>query len=116
GGARFRAPRARLECRLALHPIAGDQPRYPPLRDPVITGDLRLRTALDEDSGDNQTSLRHQLKLTEHLFRCLETPHSHVLKHHTVPATKAIRPPERSGGRLRAPQVVSGRPPTKRLA
>src|SRR5271156_526582 len=37
-----------------------------------------------------------------HLFRCLATPHSDVLKHHTVPATSETAPGDHSGGRFHA--------------
>jgi hypothetical protein len=65
---------AGLERGLALGPIALDQPRDPTLRDPVFTGHLRLATTLDNDSGDHETSLRHQLTLGR-------SPHSDVLRH-----------------------------------
>ena len=41
--------------------------------------------------------------LADRLFRCLETPHSDVLEHHTVPATKSM-PLDAVAKRLGAPQ------------
>jgi len=44
-----------------------------------------LAAALDDDSGDDQASLRHPLNVRpNNLFLCLDTPHSYVLTHNTV--------------------------------
>ncbi|WP_211189160.1 hypothetical protein, partial [Mycobacterium attenuatum] len=43
----------------------------------------------DDDSGDDQASLRHPLNVAAvKLFRCLDTPHSYVLTHHTATPTE----------------------------
>lgn len=59
------ASRARFEGGLAFGGVAGDEPGDPALGDAVIAGDLRLTAAFDEDCGDDQASLRHQLKLAD---------------------------------------------------
>jgi hypothetical protein len=64
----------RLERGLTLAAIAGHQPADPALGDPVLAGHSRLATALDDDSGNDQASLRHQPTVGR-------SPHSDVLRH-----------------------------------
>ena len=59
------ASRAWFERGLAFEGVARDQPGDPALGDAVVAGDLRLGAAFDEDGGDDQASLRHQLKLAQ---------------------------------------------------
>jgi hypothetical protein len=53
---------AGFEGRVAVEGVAGDQPRYPALGDPVVVGDLRLAAAFDEYGGDDQAGFRHLWK------------------------------------------------------
>jgi hypothetical protein len=83
-----RPARPRPERAITFDPVASQQPRYPTLRNPVVTSHLRLAAALDDDGGDDQTSLRHPPNVAPiNLFRCLDTSYSYVLTHHTAPPT-----------------------------
>ena len=53
---------AGLEGGVAVEGVAGDEPGYPALGDPVVAGDLRLGAALDEYGGDEQAGFRHPWK------------------------------------------------------
>ena len=47
---------------VAFEGVAGDEPRYPALGDPVVARDLRLAAAFDEYGGDDQAGFRHPWK------------------------------------------------------
>lgn len=79
----LRPPRPRRERRLALEPPPADELRHPPFRDAVGAGDVSLGTPLDDDRGDDQTSLRH-LRSVPTSFRCLERSVSYVLNENTA--------------------------------
>jgi hypothetical protein len=66
--------RERVERGLSLQPVALHQARDPTLGDPVLAGHLGLAATLDDDGGDDQASLRHQLTLGR-------SPYSDVLRH-----------------------------------
>ena len=51
-----------VEGGVAFEGVAGDEPRYPALGDPVVAGDLRLAAAFDEYGGDDQAGFRHPWK------------------------------------------------------
>ena len=53
---------AGFEGGVAVEGVAGDQPRYPALGDPVVAGDLGLVAAFDEYGGDEQAGFRHPRK------------------------------------------------------
>jgi hypothetical protein len=53
---------AAFEGGLAFEGVAGDQPRYPALGDPVVAGDPRLGAAFDEYGGDDQAGFRQPWK------------------------------------------------------
>jgi hypothetical protein len=94
-------PGPRLERCLPLPPVAGDQPRHPPRGDPVGAGHVGLRPTLDNDSGDDQPSLRHAPTVDRSCCRCLETSVSDVLRSHTAGGTHTLFRPARSAGRAR---------------
>jgi hypothetical protein len=85
---------ARLEDRLALDPVAGQQLIQPRPGDAVLGGDVADRTVLDHHSGDQQTVQRHARTLDgglgsvrdlpRHSPACLETPVRDVLSEDTV--------------------------------
>jgi len=54
--------RAGFEGGVAVEGVAGDQPRYPALGDPVVVGDLGLAAAFEEYGGDDQAGFRHPWK------------------------------------------------------
>jgi hypothetical protein len=85
----LRPPRPRPERRLSLGPVAGYQPADPALRHPIGASHLALGAPLDNDSGNDQTRLRHPTTLTAHPFPCLERCHSDVLRDHTATPTQA---------------------------
>src|SRR6185369_16356807 len=84
----------------------------PALRDPISASYLPLRAALGDNSSDNKTSLRHpptvparqfpcpktrhsqahdhHLAMIVRVFLCLETPHSYVLRLHTLSSTFVV--------------------------
>ena len=47
---------------VAFEGVAGNQPRYPALGDPVVAGDLGLVAAFDEYGGDDRAGFRHPWK------------------------------------------------------
>jgi len=53
GRAGMRPAGAGLECGLALQVVAGHQPADPALRNPILTGHLRLAATLDDNSGND---------------------------------------------------------------
>lgn len=63
GRAGVRSARARLERRFAFVVITRDQSADPALGHPVLASHSRLAAALDDDSGDDQASLRHPLNV-----------------------------------------------------
>ena len=62
GGAGVGSSGAGFEGGVAVEGVAGDQPRYPALGDPVVAGDLRLAAAFDEYGGDDQAGFRRTWK------------------------------------------------------
>src|SRR5215510_7848414 len=79
-GRGFRPPGTRLERRLALGPVPGDQPADPALRDAVLAGYLTLSPALYDNGGDDQARLRPPPTVPAAIFLWPETRHSDVLK------------------------------------
>ena len=53
--ARVRPPRARLERRVALDAVAGEELGDPALRHVVVDGDVDRAAALDNDGSDDKT-------------------------------------------------------------
>jgi hypothetical protein len=83
----------RLDRRFAFAVITRDRSADPSLGHPVLASHSRLAAALDDDSGDDQASLRHPLNGTAaKLFRCLATPDSYVLTHSTTEGRNALSP------------------------
>jgi hypothetical protein len=72
-GRGLRPPRPWLERRLALHPVAGDQPGHPALGHAIGAGRFALATALGEDSGDDKACLRHPPTVPARPYLCPET-------------------------------------------
>jgi hypothetical protein len=88
GRAGVRSARARLERYFAFAVIPRDQSADPSLRHSVLASHPRLAAAFNDNSGNDQASLRHPPNVTAvKLFRCLDTPHSYVLTHHTATPT-----------------------------
>jgi len=54
GGADVGSSGAVLEGAVAVEGVAGDEPGYPALGDPVVAGNLRLAADFDEYGGDDQ--------------------------------------------------------------
>jgi hypothetical protein len=84
----LRPPGPRLERRLALGPVAGQQPADPALGNPVPAGRLALAQPLGNDSSDDKTRLRHARTVAARPFLCLATRHSNVLKLDTAGRAK----------------------------
>lgn len=81
--ARAGPARAWLERRLTLGPVAGQELEQPRPGDPVGGGHLRHRAALHNDSGDDQTRLRHPRSVQGRRPGCLERSVRDVLTDHT---------------------------------
>jgi hypothetical protein len=78
-----RLPGPRLERRLTLDAVAGDQTAHPPRRHVVATGSLANSPALNDNSGNDQAGLRHPETQAGLCFLCLATCVSYVVKQDT---------------------------------
>ena len=65
---------AGFEGGVAVVGVAGDEPRYPTLGDPVVAGDLGLAAAFDEYGGDDQAGFRHPWKAGRPSLRDSHSP------------------------------------------
>lgn len=81
GGCGVRSPVARLERRLTLGPVPGQQLVHPRSGHHVGDGDLGRLTALNGNGGDDQTGSRHPCGLEDHRpLRTILTVSSHRRK------------------------------------
>ena len=87
---RPRSPRSWFERGVAFEPIAGDQFRDPAARHAIQARRVRLRKALDLDSQDDRSTLRHRPRSPSKCFLCLATRVSDVLTHHTPSDTVVL--------------------------
>ena len=85
---RLRAPRPRLERHVTLDPIPRDQTRHPRPRNPIFGSYLSVGSPLNNNSSNNQTTLRHRPPCnTPTRFRCPDTSCSDVLNQNTSSRT-----------------------------